>query len=668
MGDVVLSVRDVTKTFGPVRAVDELSFAVRRGTITGLLGRNGAGKTTTLRMINGIFLPDSGTIELFGTSDAAATRDRVGYLPEERGLYRKMRVIEQLLFLAAIKGRRPADVRPAAERWLKRFELWDKRAGKLEELSKGNQQKVQLIGALLHDPEVVTLDEPTSGLDPVNVVLVRTILKELEGRGEDDPALHPHDGRGREAGGRDRAHPPGQGGAGRRAGRRARLVRQEHRAPGVRRRRPVSWPGSPAWCRPGSRPTWRSCASRRAAIPRVFSRRQWPASGSTGSRWLLPRSRRSSSTVSGRAPRAAVRRPRGRPRHEQGLGGLQARVPRGRPQEVVHHHDPDLPVPDGRDDVRPDAARGARDRGQAGGRGGRDRPAGRGVRREGGRSACRGLLVPGPGRRKDQGQADVAGRQDARAQDRVRGGERGSQGRGATVSGSAEGRTRQRGEAPGRRARRSTGRLRQPGREDDVLQQGRQRLHHPGAARRHRQPRDLARPARGARDRARRGGPPAQACAARGREGLQERRGEEGRGAVLPHRFPVRRAADLPQSHLRPGGDARHRAGEVRADRGDPDLLDAVASAPRRQGARPRGGGAHPGCGVDGHGRADGGLHRRRGDDGRDERLPVFQPRRDPVVLRVLRARLPDQRLHLRRGRRPSPTPRRRRSSSWARS
>jgi ABC-2 type transport system ATP-binding protein len=181
--DVVLSIRDVTKTFGPVRAVDELSFDVGRGTITGLLGRNGAGKTTTLRMINGIFLPDSGTIELFGTADASAVRDRIGYLPEERGLYRKMRVLEQLLFLAAIKGRRPADVRPKAERWLQRFDLWDKRVGKLEELSKGNQQKVQLIGALLHDPEVLTLDEPMSGLDPVNVVLVRTILKELKAEG-----------------------------------------------------------------------------------------------------------------------------------------------------------------------------------------------------------------------------------------------------------------------------------------------------------------------------------------------------------------------------------------------------------------------------------------------------------------------------------------------------
>ena len=166
-----------------MRAVDRLSFSVARGTITGLLGRNGAGKTTTLRMINGIFLPDDGTIELFGTTDAAAVRDRIGYLPEERGLYRKMKVIDQLLFLAEIKGRRPADVKPRVEVWLKRFDLWDKRAGKLEELSKGNQQKVQLIGALLHDPEVVTLDEPMSGLDPVNVVLVRSILKELKAEG-----------------------------------------------------------------------------------------------------------------------------------------------------------------------------------------------------------------------------------------------------------------------------------------------------------------------------------------------------------------------------------------------------------------------------------------------------------------------------------------------------
>ena len=182
-GEVLLAVREVSKSFGTVRAVDALSFAVRKGAIAGLLGRNGAGKTTTLRMINGIFLPDSGTIELFGTTDAKSTCDRVGYLPEERGLYRKMRVLEQLLFLAAIKGQSPARVRPRAERWLERFDLLDKRNSKLEELSKGNQQKVQLIGALLHDPEVVILDEPMSGLDPVNVVLVRNILKELKAEG-----------------------------------------------------------------------------------------------------------------------------------------------------------------------------------------------------------------------------------------------------------------------------------------------------------------------------------------------------------------------------------------------------------------------------------------------------------------------------------------------------
>jgi len=182
-GEALLSVIGVCKTFGKVTAVDDLSFAVRRGAITGLLGRNGAGKTTTLRMINGIFLPDSGRIELFG-GDADASRDRVGYLPEERGLYKKMKVLEQLLFLARIKGSAAGDARARALRWLERFELADKADAKLEELSKGNQQKVQLIGALLHEPALVILDEPMSGLDPVNVVLVREILKELRAGGK----------------------------------------------------------------------------------------------------------------------------------------------------------------------------------------------------------------------------------------------------------------------------------------------------------------------------------------------------------------------------------------------------------------------------------------------------------------------------------------------------
>src|SRR5688572_13393113 len=180
----ILAVRNVVKTFGSVRAVDGVSFNVRQGTITGLLGRNGAGKTTTIRMITGIFMPDSGSIEWLGASTAAEFRDRIGYLPEERGLYKQMKIVELLLFLAEIKGKRPADVRPAIDGWLERFELTDKRNAKIEELSKGNQQKVQLIGTLLHDPDLIILDEPQSGLDPVNMVLVRNLLRDLKNEGK----------------------------------------------------------------------------------------------------------------------------------------------------------------------------------------------------------------------------------------------------------------------------------------------------------------------------------------------------------------------------------------------------------------------------------------------------------------------------------------------------
>lgn len=174
----ILEVRDVRKTFGDVRAVDGVSFRVRRGTITGLLGRNGAGKTTTIRMITGIFFPDSGEIAWQGDG-GGSFRDRIGYLPEERGLYKQMKVIELLLFLAEIKGRPAAGMRPKIDAWLERFELTEKRDAKVEELSKGNQQKVQIIGTLLHDPDLVVLDEPQSGLDPVNMVLVRNLLRDL---------------------------------------------------------------------------------------------------------------------------------------------------------------------------------------------------------------------------------------------------------------------------------------------------------------------------------------------------------------------------------------------------------------------------------------------------------------------------------------------------------
>jgi ABC-2 type transport system ATP-binding protein len=180
MGEI-LAVRDIRKTFGAVRAVDGISFTVRRGTITGLLGRNGAGKTTTIRMITGIFMPDSGDIQWLA-GGTGSFRDRIGYLPEERGLYKQMKIIDLLLFLAEIKGVRAH--REKIDHWLERFELSDKRDAKIEELSKGNQQKVQLIGTLLHDPDLIILDEPQSGLDPVNMVLVRNLLRELRQEGK----------------------------------------------------------------------------------------------------------------------------------------------------------------------------------------------------------------------------------------------------------------------------------------------------------------------------------------------------------------------------------------------------------------------------------------------------------------------------------------------------
>jgi ABC-2 type transport system ATP-binding protein len=181
----ILAVRGVRKTFGDVRAVDGVSFAVRRGTITGLLGRNGAGKTTTIRMITGIFLPDEGEISWMGGAASGSTfRDRIGYLPEERGLYKQMKIVDLLLFLAEIKGCPGSVIRPKIDRWLERFELTDKRNAKVEELSKGNQQKVQLIATLLHDPDLIILDEPQSGLDPVNMILVRELLHELRQEGK----------------------------------------------------------------------------------------------------------------------------------------------------------------------------------------------------------------------------------------------------------------------------------------------------------------------------------------------------------------------------------------------------------------------------------------------------------------------------------------------------
>ena len=171
-----IELRQVSKSFGKFRAVDDLSIAVPAGTIFGLLGPNGAGKTTTIRMIMDITAPDSGSVELLGEPSNRKNLSRVGYLPEERGLYRRMRVIDQLLFLAAIKGVDAETARQRIDRWLDAMELrpWLKK--KVDELSKGMQQKIQFIATIVHDPEILILDEPFSGLDPINVNLIRNFL------------------------------------------------------------------------------------------------------------------------------------------------------------------------------------------------------------------------------------------------------------------------------------------------------------------------------------------------------------------------------------------------------------------------------------------------------------------------------------------------------------
>jgi ABC-2 type transport system ATP-binding protein len=176
--------RNVTKRFGEFAAVSDLSLEVSAGRIFGLLGPNGAGKTTTIRMIVNIFAPDSGEVKLFGKPISPATQDRIGYLPEERGLYKKMKVGDQLRFFAELKSisGREADAR--IDRWLARLKLSEWKAKKSSELSKGMQQKVQFITTVLHEPDLLILDEPFSGLDPVNVDLLKEIVLELKQAGK----------------------------------------------------------------------------------------------------------------------------------------------------------------------------------------------------------------------------------------------------------------------------------------------------------------------------------------------------------------------------------------------------------------------------------------------------------------------------------------------------
>jgi ABC-2 type transport system ATP-binding protein len=176
MSDAILSVRNVSKRYGDFLAVDDLSFEVARGAVYGLLGPNGAGKSTTIRMIMRIISSDSGEILLDGRPVDDDRRRQIGYLPEERGLYRKMKVLEHLVYLGTIRGVAAGEARKRATAWLERLDLADWATHKVEDLSKGMQQKVQLIGTLLHRPQLLILDEPFSGLDPINTRALKDLL------------------------------------------------------------------------------------------------------------------------------------------------------------------------------------------------------------------------------------------------------------------------------------------------------------------------------------------------------------------------------------------------------------------------------------------------------------------------------------------------------------
>lgn len=177
--EYAVAIRDVVKTFGEHRAVNGVSFDIPRGSTFGLLGPNGAGKTTTIRMILDIIRPDSGEIRVLGKTHGDGVRRQVGYLPEERGMYPKMKVIEVLEFLGSLRGASPSAARKEAKGWLERLDLPTWADKKVEELSKGMQQKVQFIGAVMGKPEVLILDEPFSGMDPVNQNVFKNEILEL---------------------------------------------------------------------------------------------------------------------------------------------------------------------------------------------------------------------------------------------------------------------------------------------------------------------------------------------------------------------------------------------------------------------------------------------------------------------------------------------------------
>ena len=180
---MTLQIDHVTKRFGETLALDRLTFDVPRGEVFGFLGANGAGKTTTMRICLGIVAPDAGEIRWDGQPVGDLPRRTWGYLPEERGLYPRMTVLDQLVYYASLYGEPPDRARREALAWLSRFRIPDYAGRRAEELSKGNQQKVQFIAAILHGPEVLLMDEPFTGLDPINLVLLRDAFMELRDRG-----------------------------------------------------------------------------------------------------------------------------------------------------------------------------------------------------------------------------------------------------------------------------------------------------------------------------------------------------------------------------------------------------------------------------------------------------------------------------------------------------
>ncbi len=179
-----LEVKNLFKSFGDINAVKDVSFNVPEGAVFGLIGRNGAGKTTTIRMILNIYLPDKGEVIFRGNKVDSAFKDQVGYLPEERGLYKKMKVLDTIKFFAELKGKSGKEINKRANEYLERFELSDRKDSKIEDLSKGNQQKIQFISTLIHDPDFIILDEPFAGLDPINTELLKDIILENSKKGK----------------------------------------------------------------------------------------------------------------------------------------------------------------------------------------------------------------------------------------------------------------------------------------------------------------------------------------------------------------------------------------------------------------------------------------------------------------------------------------------------